>query len=300
MDVTLGLSGNYPGGDGDGGGGGVPSGGSTTARSILTVSQEDNKNTAMGMSTEVTSSYPILDENLDDLELGLGLSIGGGLRSKTVAAAAAVVAGPCWSQYARILTAIEFHSLISKPNSCSSSSSGTKRTATDSVSPPNGVVGWPPVSKAHRMPSLANQTKSPSEELVSIAEQNKNRTNGGKDYCNEREGISVKKYRSVKVNMDGTLIGRKVDLNAYSSYETLAQTLEEMFWGRRSSTEETGYSRLLDGTSEFVLTYQDKDGDCMLVGDVPWPMFLSSVKRLRIMRNSECNELSRKQRVNQN
>ncbi|KVH94296.1 hypothetical protein Ccrd_003666, partial [Cynara cardunculus var. scolymus] len=104
------------------------------------------------------------------------------------------------------------------------------------------VVGWPPVSKAHRMPSLANQTKSPGEELVSIAEQNKknNRTNGGKGYCNERKGVSVKKYQSVKVNMDGTLIGRKVDLNAYN------------------------------GTSEFILTYQDKDGDCMLVGDVPW------------------------------
>lgn len=29
-------------------------------------------------------------------------------------------------------------------------------------------------------------------------------------------------------------------------------------------------SRLLDGSSEFVLTYEDKDGDWMLVGDVPW------------------------------
>lgn len=29
-------------------------------------------------------------------------------------------------------------------------------------------------------------------------------------------------------------------------------------------------SKLLDGSSEFVLTYEDKDGDWMLVGDVPW------------------------------
>lgn len=29
-------------------------------------------------------------------------------------------------------------------------------------------------------------------------------------------------------------------------------------------------SRLLDGSSEFVLTYEDKEGDWMLVGDVPW------------------------------
>ncbi|MFS7975508.1 putative transcription factor interactor and regulator AUX-IAA family [Helianthus anomalus] len=305
MDVTLGLLDHIPAGDdggGGGGGGGVPSGGSTTNRSILTVSKEDNKNT-MVMSSEVTSG-----ESLDGLELGLGLSIGGGggggggLKSKMVANGG----GGGWSQYARILTAKDFHtSLVSKPNSCSSSSSvnipnsstsGTKRTATDSVSPPNGtsVVGWPPVSKAHRMPTLANQIKSATENFVSKPEQNKskNQTIGIKDYSDERNGLSNKKYRSVKVNMDGTLIGRKVDLNAHTSYEMLAQTLHEMFFSRWSSTEAVKPSRLLDGTSEFVLTYEDKDGDCMLVGDVPWEMFLSSVKRLRIMKNSDSNELA--------
>ena len=29
-------------------------------------------------------------------------------------------------------------------------------------------------------------------------------------------------------------------------------------------------SKLLDGSLEFALTYEDKDGDWMLVGDVPW------------------------------
>ncbi|KAK9067523.1 hypothetical protein SSX86_011634 [Deinandra increscens subsp. villosa] len=295
MDVTLGLLDHIPAGDD---GGGAPSGGSTTARSILTGSKEDNMNT-MVISGEVNSSYPIVDENLDDLELGLGLSIGG-LKSK------AVVATGGWTQYARILTAKDFSaSLVSKPNSCSSSSSvnipnsstsGTKRTATDSVSPPNGtsVVGWPPVSKAHRIPSSANQIKSSTENFISKPEQNKskNRTIGMKDCSDERNGISNKKYRSVKVNMDGTLIGRKVDLNAHTSYEMLAQTLHEMFFSRWSSTEAVKPSRLLAGTSEFVLTYEDKDGDCMLVGDVPWQMFLGSVKRLRIMKNSDCNELA--------
>lgn len=32
----------------------------------------------------------------------------------------------------------------------------------------------------------------------------------------------------------------------------------------------TKSSRLLDGSSDFVLTYEDKEGDWMLVGDVPW------------------------------
>lgn len=140
MDVTLGLLDH--GGDG---GGGVPSGGSTTVKSVLTGSKDDNKNMLV-MSNEVTSSYPVVgDESLDDLELGLGLSIGGGggggLKSK-------MVVNGGWGQYARILTAKDFPSLVSKPNSCSSSSSvnipnsstsGTKRTAADSVSPPNGT-----------------------------------------------------------------------------------------------------------------------------------------------------------------
>jgi len=30
------------------------------------------------------------------------------------------------------------------------------------------------------------------------------------------------------------------------------------------------HSKLLDGSSKFVLTYEDKEGDWMLVGDVPW------------------------------
>lgn len=29
-------------------------------------------------------------------------------------------------------------------------------------------------------------------------------------------------------------------------------------------------TKLLDGSSEFVLTYEDREGDWMLVGDVPW------------------------------
>lgn len=33
---------------------------------------------------------------------------------------------------------------------------------------------------------------------------------------------------------------------------------------------EKRHSKLLDGSSKYVLTYEDKEGDWMLVGDVPW------------------------------
>lgn len=36
-----------------------------------------------------------------------------------------------------------------------------------------------------------------------------------------------------------------------------------------------------------MLTYEDKDGDWMLVGDVPWEMFTESCRRLRVMKGSD-------------
>lgn len=40
--------------------------------------------------------------------------------------------------------------------------------------------------------------------------------------------------------------------------------------GAEKKDSSTKSSKLLDGSSEFVLTYEDKEGDWMLVGDVPW------------------------------
>ncbi|KAG7013460.1 Auxin-responsive protein IAA13, partial [Cucurbita argyrosperma subsp. argyrosperma] len=83
----------------------------------------------------------------------------------------------------------------------------------------------------------------------------------------------------VKVNVDGVVIGRKVDINAHSCYETLALMLEDMFFKSdgKSGDKEQGQklSKLLDGSSEFVLTYEDREGDWMLVGDVPWSTKIS-------------------------
>ncbi|KMZ56170.1 hypothetical protein ZOSMA_99G01010 [Zostera marina] len=40
---------------------------------------------------------------------------------------------------------------------------------------------------------------------------------------------------------------------------------------------------------EFTVAYEDKDGDWMLAGDVPWKMFVCSCKRLRIMKDQSIN-----------
>ncbi|CAJ1899298.1 unnamed protein product [Sphenostylis stenocarpa] len=230
--------------------------------------------------------------------------------------------------------------------------SGTKRPASasnsdsdsDSVlpaTPPSQVVGWPPLG-AYRMNNYNSHAKSPATEVfnstvdkrASSSSGVRKSADGGSDSNNtvSKENGNHRNSLFVKVKMDGIPIGRKVDLNAHGSYETLAQTLEEMFeesttvlTNKGSNGEDDssivgadGHSKWLDGSSDFVLTYEDKEGDWMLVGDVPWwtscfiwfdafvpfflaiaiRMFLQSVRRLRIMRTHEANGLAPRSKCN--
>ncbi|KAE8660556.1 Auxin-responsive protein IAA30 [Hibiscus syriacus] len=84
----------------------------------------------------------------------------------------------------------------------------------------------------------------------------------------------------VKVYMEGIPIGRKLDLLVHENYYDLIRTLELMF-----NTNIIWAEPEADGgqyEKYHVLTYEDKEGDWMMVGDVPWEMFLSAVRRLKI------------------
>ncbi|XP_058748704.1 auxin-induced protein 22E-like [Vicia villosa] len=85
----------------------------------------------------------------------------------------------------------------------------------------------------------------------------------------------------VKVSMAGAPYLRKIDLNVYKSYSELLIALENLF--KCTFGEHSG---------EHAPTYEDKDGDWMLVGDVPWNMFISSCKRLKIVKGSEAKGLA--------
>ncbi|CAI8614257.1 unnamed protein product [Vicia faba] len=81
----------------------------------------------------------------------------------------------------------------------------------------------------------------------------------------------------VKVSMAGAPYLRKIDLKLYKNYSELLIALENLFnctFGKNHS-------------GEHAPTYEDKDGDWMLVGDVPWNMFVSSCKRLKIVKRPE-------------
>ncbi|CAL9073130.1 unnamed protein product [Musa acuminata var. zebrina] len=97
----------------------------------------------------------------------------------------------------------------------------------------------------------------------------------------------------VKVAVDGAPYLRKVDLEAHGGYEQLLAALEEMFscFTVRHYPDERRLVDPVNGT-EYVPTYEDKDGDWMLVGDVPWKMFVASCKRLRLMKSSDAINLA--------
>ncbi|KAK8565343.1 hypothetical protein V6N13_020464 [Hibiscus sabdariffa] len=134
------------------------------------------------------------------------------------------------------------------------------------------VVGWPPV-RSFRKNMLSTQKSG----------------GGVKD--------SGEKAAFVKVSLDGAPYLRKVDLRMYESYQQLSDALAKMFSSftigncgsqgiLKDFMNESKLMDLLNG-SEYVPTYEDKDGDWMLVGDVPWEMFIESCKRLRIMKGTE-------------
>ncbi|XP_068650096.1 auxin-induced protein 22D-like [Aristolochia californica] len=120
------------------------------------------------------------------------------------------------------------------------------------------VVGWPPVRSYRKNTFQAKKAEA------------------------EASGMYL------KVRMDGAPYLRKIDLKVYQGYKELLKALESMFKcfiiGELSGKESCS-------GSEYALTYEDKDGDWMLVGDVPFDMFISSCKRLRIMKGSEARGL---------
>ncbi|KAF8046018.1 hypothetical protein N665_4120s0002 [Sinapis alba] len=131
------------------------------------------------------------------------------------------------------------------------------------------VVGWPPVRSYRKNVMGSCQKPSSGTETAAF----------------------------VKVSMDGAPYLRKVDLKMYKSYDELSYALSNMFSsftiGKNGGEEgmidfmNERKSKDLVNSWDYVPSYEDKDGDWMLVGDVPWPMFVDTCKRLRLMKGSD-------------
>ncbi|QCD77635.1 auxin-responsive protein IAA16-like [Vigna unguiculata] len=186
---------------------------------------------------------------------------------------------------------------IAKENNASAAAAANITTPSpppvkDPAKPPAKaqVVGWPPV-RSFRKNIVNNNVQKGSN-----SNSNSNNIKEGVKGSSSNSGNINIGAAFVKVSMDGAPYLRKVDLKVYKSYQELSDSLAKMFssftidkcgsQGMKDFMNETKLIDFLNG-SDYVPTYEDKDGDWMLVGDVPWEMFVESCKRLRIMKGSE-------------
>ncbi|KAL1340647.1 hypothetical protein AAHE18_09G030300 [Arachis hypogaea] len=221
---------------------------------------------------------------------------------------------PCRSEV------IEFHNgavcaekkALSSPSSANTAApnSSQKRSAA------GPVVGWPPIRSFRKnnasgstfsKPPLGSHHNHHHHLNLNVEDKAANNTTN-KEHVNNISG-PPNKGMFVKINMDGIPIGRKVDINAYGSYDKLSSVVDHLFRDllsaqRRDSCgggsikkqnqeeEKTMITTgVLDGSGEYTLIYEDNEGDKMLLGDVPC-MFVSTVKRLRVLKKSDLAALS--------
>ncbi|KAG0496933.1 hypothetical protein HPP92_001624 [Vanilla planifolia] len=90
----------------------------------------------------------------------------------------------------------------------------------------------------------------------------------------------------VKVSMDGVPYSRKIDVVMYKGYKELIEAMKDLF-KCFPIDKAAGKESCNSDATDFVFAYEDQDGDWMLIGDVPWGIFISTCRRLRITRRFE-------------
>ncbi|KAL1070767.1 hypothetical protein V6Z11_D11G045300 [Gossypium hirsutum] len=95
--------------------------------------------------------------------------------------------------------------------------------------------------------------------------------------------LSTASTRScTKVLMQGTALGRSVDLTKFNNYDELIAELDQLF--------EFG-GELMAPQKNWLVVYTDDEGDMMLVGDDPWQEFCAMVRKIGIYTREEVQKM---------
>ncbi|CAN6442116.1 unnamed protein product [Victoria cruziana] len=144
------------------------------------------------------------------------------------------------------------------------------------LGPPGSKAGCPepamaaaaPAAKKRGFTAVAAESEGENEEVVEDPREGKARkVVGWPPICSYRKNSFLGKAERetelyVKVSMDGAPFLRKIHLKGHHGYADLSRVLATMF--ANLSLEDDC------GNSEYMTVYEDRDGDWMLVGDVPW------------------------------
>ncbi|KAJ3678233.1 hypothetical protein LUZ60_002036 [Juncus effusus] len=104
----------------------------------------------------------------------------------------------------------------------------------------------------------------------------------GKDGQGKSQSSSTRSC--TKVQKQGTLPVRSIDLTRFSEYEELKSELDRMF----EFEGELARSQ----NSAWMVVYTDDEGDMMLVGDDPWPEFCRMVRKIYIYTKEEVQKMN--------
>ncbi|EFH70071.1 predicted protein [Arabidopsis lyrata subsp. lyrata] len=95
--------------------------------------------------------------------------------------------------------------------------------------------------------------------------------------------------RRIKVQMQGVVIGRAVDLTVFHGYNQLIQKLEELF----------DLKDELRSRNQWEIVFINNEGNVMPLGDDPWPEFCNMAKKIFIGSKEEIEKMKSRNKVSQ-
>ncbi|KAL6660730.1 hypothetical protein ACP70R_001765 [Stipagrostis hirtigluma subsp. patula] len=152
------------------------------------------------------------------------------------------------------------------------------------------TIGWPPVHSSRRNLITSMLIPKPSTKVAVDGVKATTMPAGSEKNvgASNSKVVEIRANMFAKVHMEGYTIGRKINLRAHGDYDSLSRVLTKMTRNffcpadcSGANTREEDFSN----SEDFIFLYEDFEGDRMLVGDVPWELFLASAKRLYIARH---------------
>ncbi|XP_019091067.1 PREDICTED: auxin response factor 6-like [Camelina sativa] len=147
-----------------------------------------------------------------------------------------------------------------------------------SFSDTNG--GNNPISPLHSL--LSNFSQDESSQLLNLTRTNSAMTSSG--WPSKRPAVDSS-FQFVKVYKSGSF-GRSLDISKFSSYHELRSELARMF-GLEGQLEDPV-------RSGWQLVFVDRENDVLLLGDDPWPEFVSSVWCIKILSPQEVQQMGKR------
>ncbi|WCJ18698.1 auxin response factor 11 [Euphorbia peplus] len=169
------------------------------------------------------------------------------------------------------------HQLTSR--SSSPTTSNTNSCSFSEWNSPSGASQDQSESDAESVHSVVGECSIQSSDAAAASDNISDESNNSRSAipskcCELQEDMQSKRIRThTKVQMQGIMVGRSVDMTSYRCHQDLLRKLEIMF-------EIEG--KLGGSTKNWAVVYTDAVGESKTVEDYPWHKFCSMVKKILI------------------